>query len=88
MLSTYTNWLKKENSDIYRPEIDGPPLKPKTIAGAEQQIRHLAYEIRGTFGSDPRLQAYKWQIQQATEMLERAASIIGNVMSGEERNLP
>jgi hypothetical protein len=75
-------------NDIYRPSIDGPALEPTTIAGAEHQIQSLATQIRTTFGIDPSFKEFNQQIQQATKLLEQAANLLGNNMSGEQRATP
>lgn len=72
----------------YRASIDGPPLNPHTISGAENQIRELARQIRTTFGIDERWRVHKPQIVQACSILDKAADIIGSNMSDEERMLP
>ena len=72
----------------YTQSIDGPPLDPHTISGAEVQIKQLARNIRSSFNVDERWKQYQRQISQATEMLEQAADLLGKIMSSEERNTP
>lgn len=79
--------IENENYS-YTQSIDGPPLEPHTISGAEVQIRQLAKNIRTTFNLDERWKQYHAQILQATRLLDEAANTIGNIMSGEERNSP
>jgi hypothetical protein len=72
----------------YQPLIDGPPLDPHTISGAEVQMRTLATHIRSNFVHIPNS---KWlnfrnQILKACELLEQAANTIGENMDGELRN--
>lgn len=84
-MKSLKEWRANEN---YTASIDGPPLEPHTISGAEYQIRHLARNIRTTFNLDDRWKQYQQQISQATQLLDQAANTIGNIMSGEERNTP
>lgn len=91
-MKSYKEYLH-ENSLIsetlsYIPEIDGPPLLPKHIHGAEVQIKNLAGNIRTTFGLDERYAKFKMQINKAADLLDEAANLIGNVMSSEERMQP
>jgi len=84
----FANWLENKNESYnYNPSIDGPPLEPHTISGAEVQIRQLATNIRTTFGLDPKWKDYQQQFQQATALLEKAASLLDDgTMSGDLRN--
>jgi len=76
----------QESGYGYSQHLDGAPLKPKTIVGAEEQIYELAREIRTTFGLDKRWAMYKNQIVRATSMMDDAAKLLGEGMSGEERS--
>ena len=76
----------RESNWGYSQHLDGPPLKPKTIAGAEQQIYKLAEEIRNTFGIDEKWARHKDQIFRATIMMDEAAELLGQGMNAEERN--
>ena len=87
-LSKFKKWRIENENYNYTPTIDGPPLEPHTISGAEVQIRQLSTNIRTTFNLDPRWNQYRNQIIEATNLLDKAADLIGNVMSGEERNTP
>jgi hypothetical protein len=79
---------RKGMSVPYNPSIDGPPLKPGTISGAEMQIKELATQIRTTFGLDPKWDDHKKQILDATKLLDQAADSIGDYMDGDKRNDP
>lgn len=79
---------RKGMSVTYNPSIDGPPLKPSTISGAEMQIKELATQIRTTFGLDPKWADHKDQIVAATKLLDQAADSIGDYMDGDKRNDP
>jgi len=79
---------RKGMSVPYNPSIDGPPLKPGTISGAEMQIKELATQIRTTFGLDPKWADHKKQILDATKLLDQAADSIGDYMDGSLRNDP
>ena len=83
-MKTYKEW----NEQVYQPTIDGAPLDPRTIAGAEVQIRTLALRIRSNFVHIPNSQwsDYRNQILKATELMDQAANTIGENMSGELRN--
>jgi hypothetical protein len=72
----------------YTPSIDGPPLEPHTISGAEVQIKQLASHIRTSFNLDDRWTQYHQQIAQAAELLNQAADLLGRVMTSSERNTP
>lgn len=87
-MNKFKQWRIENESYAYTPSIDGPPLEPHTISGAEVQIRQLATNIRTTFNLDERWKQHHQQILQATKMLDEAANMIGNIMSGEERNTP
>jgi len=86
-MKKFKQWRIEEGYS-YTPSIDGPALQPHTISGAEVQIRQLASNIRTTFNLDERWKEHHTQILQATKLLDDAANMIGNVMSGEERNTP
>jgi hypothetical protein len=79
---------QREMVEMYIPSIDGPPLKPSTIAGVEVQIRELATQIRTTFGLDEKWDDHKNQIFDATKILDQAADQIGRKMDGDKRNDP
>ena len=87
-MKKYDEWRINEEGYAYNSSVDGPPLEPHTIHGAENQIRTLARNIRTTFGLDPKWQQYKQQILKATQQLDEAANILGEEMSGDERNDP
>lgn len=85
MTKTFYNWLQEVS---YNQSIDGPPLMPKSISGAEVQIRTLASNIRTTFNLDPQWKEYQQQILKATELLDQAADMLdeSGKMSGDLRN--
>ena len=84
----FNEWRIEEAGYAYSPSIDGPPLEPKSIHGAENQIRTLAANIRTTFNLDPRWARYKDQILAATKHLDEGADALGTGMSREERGQP
>ena len=84
----FVEWRIEEGGFPYSERIDGPPLNPHTISGAENQIRALASNIRTTFNLDPRWKKYRDQILASTKHLEEAADALGEKMSGDERNQP
>ena len=83
------DWLLSKNiNENVIVALDGEPLKPRTISGAERQIRQLALEIRTTFGLDERFKNHPG-IQACSKLLEQAASVLDDgSLSGEERNAP
>jgi len=86
-MKSYKSWKINEAAYAYTQSIDGPPLHPHTIAGAEVQIRTLAMNIRTTFKLDEKFAQFHEQIMKATTLLEQAADTIGQGdMSGEARN--
>ena len=93
-MKNFQEWLKTntplhEYYGTYEPSLDGPPLLPHTISGAEIQIRHLASNIRTTFGIDPRWQDHKQRIHKVMELLDKAAGLLDDgTMNGEMRNTP
>lgn len=85
-MKTYHQW---EENLLYRPEIDGPPLNPHTISGAEVQIKQLASNIRTSFGLDPQWQDHKQRIIKAMNLLDQAAGLLDDgTMGGKMRNTP
>ena len=84
-MKTFKEWNEQVT---YQQSIDGPPLDPHTISGAEVQIRTLALHIRSNFIHIPnsKWRDYRNQILAASEMLDRAANTIGENMDGEVRN--
>jgi hypothetical protein len=87
-MKKFKEWQIENENYSYSQHIDGPPLEPHTISGAEVQIRQLARNIRTTFNLDERWKQHHQQILKATELLDQAANAIGEAMSGEERNTP
>jgi len=87
-IKTHPMKTRKGKSVTYSPSIDGPPLKPYTISGAEIQNKELATQIRTTFGLDPKWDDHKKQILDATKLLDQAADSIGDYMDGSLRNDP
>jgi hypothetical protein len=56
-MKSFKEWQIKEVN--YNQNIDGPPLEPATISGAQVQIRQLAFNIRTTFVLDEKFIQYK-----------------------------
>ena len=83
MYNESPNWNR-----VYSASIDGPPLKPVSISGAEVQIRELAIQIRTTFGLDEKWNDHKQEILDATQLLDKAADQLGKEMDGDKRNDP
>jgi len=82
-MKDFKTWI---NEAHYDPNIDGPPLRPMTIAQAEAQIRELATYIRTTFGVDPRFTEHKSNIFQATQSMEGIANQLTEGMGDDLRN--
>jgi hypothetical protein len=84
----FNEWRIEEAGYLYSQSIDGPPLEPTSISGAENQIRTLARNIRTSFNFDPRWKKFQDQILSATKHLDDGANMLGKNMSREERNQP
>lgn len=74
----------KEWTETFNQNIDGPPLTPDTIMGAENQLKALARNIRTTFLLDPRFKNNPG-ILEATNLIDKAADVIGNDVDGSLR---
>jgi hypothetical protein len=86
MTKNFYHWLQEVS---YNQSIDGPPLQPHTISGAEVQIRQLASNIRTTFNLDPQWKDHQQQILKATQLLDQAADMLDDgSMGGDLRNAP
>ena len=83
----FNEWMYTLSERLnYDQRVDGPPLHPNTISGAEVQIRYLASEIFTTFCVDPQFQQYREQIMQARSLMEQAADALGQGMAPELRS--
>lgn len=85
-MKKFEDWKVIRENVTFNPNIDGEPLNPKTIAGAEVQIRTLARNIRTSFGLDKSFGNNHQSIHKAAELIDQAANIIGNDMDGDLRN--
>ncbi len=71
--------------DQYRQGVDGPPLQPTTIHGAEHQLDQIAQNLEYTFGRDERFAQFKDDIAEAVNYIRKAVSVLGPVEMGELR---
>ena len=83
-MKNFFEWAARLNEMNYDQKLDGPPLMPHHISGAENQIRTLARNLRTTFNLDPEFQAHHEQIFKAAQLLDQAADIIGDTMLGDQ----
>jgi hypothetical protein len=83
-MNSFKQW---KEAISYNQGLDGQPLAPRTISGSEIQIRTLASNIHN-FVNVPTSPVYQYrdQIFKTCELLEKAATIIGDNMPQELRN--
>jgi hypothetical protein len=77
-MQSFHEWKLGEMAN-YNPQLDGQPLKPTTISGAQNQIFELARNIRTTFMLDERFKPYAQYLRECEESLDHAAHVLSNV---------
>ena len=70
-MKNFNEWLE---SQYYQSSLDGPPLQPNSIPGAENQIKTLSINIRHLSRNKQFPKSVQESIFRATELLDQAAN--------------